>query len=141
MIQIKHELNKMNGKCQKLLPMPLPMVLNEILLKLIVGVCVFNLPVCLNQCLYAVKVSSWLHMATNIVLEELQVHVPLIFDDHVVKNHTTCHDVLQGSFVSKTSRTTNNVKPWLQNPKGSFNSFGAASCAFANSICLLVLDF
>ena len=61
------------------LAMPLPMVLNEILLELMVGVCIFNLLVCLKECLYAVKVSSWLHTATNIVIEELQVHVPLIF--------------------------------------------------------------
>ena len=68
------------------LAMPLPMVHNEILLEMMMGVCIFNLPVCLKECLYAVRVSSWLHMATDIVVEELKVHASLIFDDHVVKN-------------------------------------------------------
>jgi hypothetical protein len=121
--------------------MTLPMVLNEILLKLIVGVCIFNPPECLKECLYAARVSSWLHMATDVVVEKLQFHVPLIFDDHVVKNHTTRHDVVQGSLVPKTSRTMNNGKSRLQNPKGSFNIFWPASCTFANSICFLKRAF
>ena len=96
------------------------MVLNEILLKLKVGVCIFNLLVGMNKSSNAVRVSNWFHTATRIIIEELQVHVSLIFENHIVKNNTTCHDVFQGSFVPKTSRTMNNGKPRLQNPKCSF---------------------
>ena len=47
------------------------MVLNEILLKLKVGVCIFNLLVCLKKSSNAVRVSTWFDTATHIVVEEL----------------------------------------------------------------------
>ena len=99
------------------------MVLNEILLKLKVGVCMFNLLVGLKKSSNAVRVSSWFDKATHIVVEELQVHASLILDNNIVKNNTSCHDVFQGSLVPKMSRTTNNDKPRLQNPECSFNIF------------------
>src|SRR3989337_2129216 len=113
----------MNRKMSLLLSSPLPMVLNEILLKLKVGVCIFNLLVCLKKSSNAVRVSSWFDTATHIVVEELQVHASLIFENHIVKNNTACHDIFQGPLVPKTSRTTNNGKPRLQNPECSFNVF------------------
>ena len=91
-------------KWNVLLPSPLQMVLNEILLKLKVGVCIFNLPVGLKKCSNAVRVSSWFDMATHIVVEELQIHASLIFENHIVKNNTACHDVFQGQLVPKMSR-------------------------------------
>ena len=54
----------------KSLSSPLPMVLNEIFLKLKVGVCIFNLLVRLKKSSNAVWVSSWLNTATHIVVEE-----------------------------------------------------------------------
>src|SRR5215216_3825679 len=117
-------------KWNVLLPSPLPMVFNEILLKLKVGACIFNLSVCLKKSSNAVRVSSWFDTATHIVIEELQGHASLIFENHIMKDNTTCHDIFQGLFVPKTSRTTNNGKPSLQNPECSFNVF---------SSCLLYL--
>ena len=70
------------------------MMLNEILLKLKVVVCIFNLLVGLKKISNAVRVSSWFDTTTHIVIEELQVHASLIFENHIVKNNTTCHDVL-----------------------------------------------
>src|SRR5215216_4376768 len=110
-------------KWNVLLPSLLPMVLNKILLKLKVGVCIFNLPVGLKKCSNAVRVSSRFDTATHIIVEELQVHASLIFENHIVKDNTTCHDVFQGLLFPKTSRTTNNGKSRLQNPEGSFNVF------------------
>ena len=67
-----------------LLSSPLPMVLNEILLKLKVGVCIFNLFICLKKSSNAVRVSCWFDTATHIVVEEFQVHSSLIFKNHIV---------------------------------------------------------
>ena len=78
--------------------MQLPYVLNEIMLQLGVAMGVLNFPVGFQESLNAVRVSRWLHTATNIVIEELQVQAPLIFDDHVVKNDTTCHCNAPGFF-------------------------------------------
>ena len=50
------------------------MVLNEILLKRNVGVCIFNILVCLKKSSNAVRVSSWFDTATHIIVEEFQVH-------------------------------------------------------------------
>ena len=122
---------------------PLPMVLNEILLKLKVGVCIFNLLICLKKSSNAVWVSSWFDTATHIVVEELQVHVSLIFENHIVKDNTTCHDVFQGSLISKTSRTTNNGKPRLQNTECSFNVFSGCllhPCKFTLFFCFGFFD-
>ena len=113
-------------KWNVLLLSPLPMMLNEILLKLIVGVCIFNLPVGLKKSSNAVRVSNWFDTAAHIVVEELQVHASLIFENHIVKDNTACHDVFQDPLVPKTSRTTDNGKPRLQNPKGSFNIFSGS---------------
>src|SRR5215216_2415808 len=110
-------------KWNVLLPSLLPMVLNKILLKLKVGVCIFNLPVGLKKCSNAVRVSSWFDTATHIVVEELQVHASLIFENHIMKDNTACHDIFQGPLVPKMSRTTNNGKPKLQNSECSFNVF------------------
>ena len=85
----------------KLLPMQLPVVVNEILLKLGVRCRVFNRPVRLKKCFDTIWISSWLHTATNIVKEELEVHAPFILNDHVVENHTTCHDVVESFLVPK----------------------------------------
>ena len=123
----------------KSLSSPLQMVLSEILLKLKVCGCIFNLIVCLKKNSNVVRVSSWFDTATHIVVEEFQVHASLIFENHVAKDNTACHDVLQVPLVSKTSRTTNNGKPRLQNPECFFNVFSAASCTLANSHCFLVL--
>ena len=71
MIHITHQLNEMNVGtkwCSMPLAMHLPLVLNDILMELMVGVCVFNLSVCLKKCLYTIRVSNWLHTATDIVL-------------------------------------------------------------------------
>ena len=121
-----------------LLPSPLPMVLNEILLKLKVGVCIFNLLVCLKKSSNAVRVSSWFDTTTHIVIEEFQVHSSLIFKNHIVQDSTSCHDIFQGFLIPKTSRTTDNGKPRLQNPNALSMSFRAASCTLANSHCFLV---
>ena len=99
------------------------MVLHEILLILKVGVCIFNLLVGLKKSFNAVRVSSWFHTATHIIVEELQVHASLIFENHIVKNNTAWHDVFQGPLVPKMSRTTSNGKPRLQNTECSFNVF------------------
>lgn len=124
----------------KLIAIQLPVVVNEILLKLLVRARGFNLMVGLKKCLDAIWISSWLHMATNIVKEELQVQVPLILDYHVVKNRT-CHYVVEGLHVPKTSRTSNNCKPSLQNTE-SFPDVLSA-CLFEpwqNMILLLFWD-
>ena len=60
------------------------MVLNEILLKLKVGVCIFNILVCLKKSSNAVRVSNWFDTTTHIVIEEFQVHSFLIFKNHIV---------------------------------------------------------
>ena len=98
----------MNGKMSLLLSSPLPMVLSEILLKLKVGVCIFNLPIGLKKCSNSVRVYNWFDTATHIVIEELQVHASLIFENHIMKDNTTCHHVFQGPLVPKTSRTMKN---------------------------------
>ena len=98
MVQITHERNQIN-KHDRLLPMQLLVVLNEILLKLAVGFVVLNLSVGLKECSNAIWVPRWLHTDTDIVVVELEVQVPLILDDHVVKNHTTCHYVVEGFLV------------------------------------------
>ena len=53
--------------------MQLPYVLNEIMLQLGVPMGVLYVPVGLQESLNTVRVSGWLHTATNIVVEELQV--------------------------------------------------------------------
>jgi hypothetical protein len=58
--------------------MPLPMVLNEICLELLVGVGILNVLVCFMECLDFIQISYWLHMGTHIIKEELQVQVLLI---------------------------------------------------------------
>jgi hypothetical protein len=41
----------------------------------------------------AIGVPLGSHSATNIVKEEFQTQIPLILDDHIMKNHTISHDV------------------------------------------------
>jgi hypothetical protein len=84
-------------------PVKLPMVLHEIFVQLSVRGRVFNLPVCLKKCLDAIGVPFRPHSAANIVKEKFQVHVPLILNDHVVKNDTSFHDVYATFLVQKTS--------------------------------------
>ena len=81
--------------------MQLPTVLNEIIMKLDMRGTVFDLLVGLNKCLDAVGISCWFHTATNIVIEQLQVQVPLILDDHVVENHTSFHDAVESFLIPK----------------------------------------
>ena len=131
----------MNGKMSLLLSNPLPMVLNEILLKLKVGVCIFNLLVCLKKSSNAVRVSSWFDTAAYIVIEEFQVHASLIFENHVVKNNTACHDILRGPLVPKMSRSRTMANLDCKTLNGLSMSFRAASCTLANSHCFLVFGF
>lgn len=83
---------------------PLPMVLNEILLKLKMCVCIFNLLVCLKKSSNVVRVSSWFDTATHIAVEEFQVHSSLIFKNHIVKDNTACHDIFQGFLIPKNEQ-------------------------------------
>jgi hypothetical protein len=76
--------------------MPLPMVLNEICLELLVGAGVLNVPICFKECLGFIWISCWLHTGANIIKEELQVQVFLILNNHIVKDHTSGHDVMGG---------------------------------------------
>jgi hypothetical protein len=48
----------------------------------------------------AIGVPLGFHSATNIIKEEFQVQIPLILDDHVVKNHTSSH-MLMRLFLSQ----------------------------------------
>jgi hypothetical protein len=66
--------------------MPLPVVFDEIIMKLCVSGIVLDVPIGLKKCLDSIGVSCWFNTATNIVIEKLQVHVPLILDDHVVQS-------------------------------------------------------
>jgi hypothetical protein len=59
------------------------------------------------------------HSAANIVKEKFQVHVPLIFNNHGVKNDTRFPDLYETFLVPKTSRATNNSKPSLQSTESS----------------------
>ena len=86
--------------------MPRPNMLNKILLKLCVGVTIFYLSVCLKKCLNTVRVSSWPQTNTHIIVEEDQIEVSIIFNDHVVENHTTCHYFVKSFLIPKSSRTT-----------------------------------
>jgi hypothetical protein len=47
--------------------MPLPMVLNEISLELLVGAGVLNLPVCFKEWLDFIWIFCWLHTGANII--------------------------------------------------------------------------
>ena len=111
----------------------LPVLLNEILLKLVVGVAVLNLPVGLKECLNAIWVSNWLHTATDIVVVELQyVQVPLIPNDHVVKN-TQHYFIMLRVFLSQKRagpRTMTNLV--CKTPKALSVSFWHASYALEN---------
>jgi hypothetical protein len=46
----------------------------------------------------------------NITIEELQVYPSLIFDYHIVKNHTTCHDVFEGFFCPRSKLDTGQLQ-------------------------------
>jgi hypothetical protein len=71
--------------------MPVPMVLDEIITKLCVSDDFLDVSVGLKKYLEPIDVSCWFNKAPNIVIENLQVHVPLILDDHVMENHTCSH--------------------------------------------------
>jgi hypothetical protein len=103
--------------------MPTQMVLNEIFVELLVGGGVLNVPECFKKCLDFIKIFLWLHTGTNIIEEEIQVQVLLILNNHVVKNHTSGHDVMEGTFVPKVTRTSNYCKSCLQNTESSLNIF------------------
>ena len=115
------------------------MVLNEILLKLKVCVCIFNLLVCLKKSSNGVRVSSWFDTATHIVVEEFQVHSSLIFKNHIVQDNTACHDIFHGFLIPKRAgpRTMANLDCKTLNDLSM--SFQAASCTLANSHCFFVL--
>jgi hypothetical protein len=61
------------SRSEKLLLMQLPVLLNEIVLKLSMRARVFNLPLRLKKCLDTIWISYWLNNTTNIVVEESQV--------------------------------------------------------------------
>jgi hypothetical protein len=103
------------GCCQ------LPMMLNDIGLKLPMRARVLNLSARLKKCLDTIQISWWLHMATYIVVDELQFQISLILNDLVLRNDTCRRNVVEGFLVPITSRTTNN----LQNTKISFNILSA----------------
>jgi hypothetical protein len=79
------------------------MVFNEIITKLSVSGIVLDVPAGLKECLDSIGISCWFNTTTNIVIEKLQIHIPLILDDHVVENHTCIHDITEGSLVQKRS--------------------------------------
>jgi hypothetical protein len=113
--------------------MPLAMVLDESITKLCVSGDVLDVPVGLKKCLDSIGVSCWFNMTPNIVIEKLQVHIPLILDDHIMKNHTCRHYLIEG-FVPKIEP---GLEQWQINLacktlKALSISFQHASWAFAN---------
>jgi hypothetical protein len=83
--------------------LPLPMVLDEIVLQLGLRGRLFNFEIYSKKCLDEIGVPLGPHSATNIVKKEFQAQIPLILDDHVVKNHTSSHGVNETYLVPKTS--------------------------------------
>ena len=121
--------------------MPRPNMLNKILLKLCVGVETLNFSVCLKKCLNTIRITIRVHTSTHIAVDESQIQVSLIFNDHVVKNDTPCHYVLESFLDPKPSRTTNNGNLACKIPKALSISFQHPSCALANKACFLLLGF
>jgi hypothetical protein len=78
--------------------MSLSVDFNEIIKKRAMCDNVLNMSVGLKKCLDPVRISCWFDTTINIIIEELQVQVPIILDDHVVENHS-CHDVVEGFLV------------------------------------------
>jgi hypothetical protein len=66
---------------------------------------------------------------------KFQVYVPLIFNDHVVKNDTSFHDLYETFLVPKMSWATNNSKPSLQSTESSLYIL------LASFLCLCKLSF
>jgi hypothetical protein len=123
--------------------MKLPMVLDEIVLQLRMLVRIFNIEICLKKSLAMIGVPIWPHSATNVVKEEFQAQIPLILDDHIVKDHTSCHDVNENFLIPKMSWTPNNGKPSLQSTKSSFNILSTCFlcfCKFSMFLCLGLLN-
>jgi hypothetical protein len=118
---------QMNGMVgSKATAMSLPVVHLQIIDELGMGSGILNLPMCLKESFNAIRIALGFHSGANIVIEAGQAQVSFILDDHVVKNHTTCHDVDKGFLVPKSGWATNNSKPCLQNTKSSLNVL--ASC-------------
>ena len=115
---------------RELPPMQRPPVRNKILAELGMLVLVFNLPVCFEEHLDLVRVPSRLDPAAHIVILQGKFLVLLILNNHIVKNHTSSHDVVEVFLFLETSWTPNNCKPGLQHPKRSFDVF--AGCFLAH---------
>ena len=118
-------------------PIELPPMLNKIMLELVVRITVLDLPVGLKKCIDITCTPGRLRTATNIVIVVLQVQIPLILDDHVIKNYTSSRDVSKGSFILEASRTSNNGKPSLQHTKCPLNILSASFLCFRKKIVLL----
>jgi hypothetical protein len=72
--------------------MQLSVVINQILGELVMSLRIFNAAMRCKKTFNPIRVPLGLHSGANIVIETWQVQPSLIFNDHVVKNHTTCHD-------------------------------------------------
>src|SRR4051812_13948343 len=83
----------MGNECNKSLAMQLPMVINQILGELVMSLGIFNASMSCKKSFKPIRVPLGLHSGANIVIETWQVQTSFIFNDHVVKNHTTCHDI------------------------------------------------
>ena len=107
--------------------MSLPVVHFEIINELGMGIGILNLPMCFKESFNAIRIALRFHSSANIVIEAGQAQLSFILNDHVVKNHTTCHDVDKG-FLSQNQdgpRTMANLA--CKTPKALSMSLRAAS--------------
>ena len=91
-----------------------PVVINQILGELVMSLGIFNVAMRCKKSFNPIRVLLGLHSGANIVIETWQVQPSLIFNDHVVKNHTTCYDINKRFLVPKPCRTPDNGKLCLQ---------------------------
>ena len=118
----------MNGMVGSLATaMSLPVVHFEIINELGMGTGILNLPMRFKESFNAIRIALGFHSGANVVIEAGQAQLSFILDDHVVKNHTTCHDVHKG-FLSQNRagpRTMANLA--CKTPKALSMSLRAAS--------------
>jgi hypothetical protein len=114
------------------LPREAAVVLYEIIVQLSVRGRVFSSQICFKKCLDVIGIPFRPHSASNIVEEKFQVQVSPILNDHVVKNHTSFHDVNETFLVLKTSWATTTANQACKAPKALSIFFRQASCAFVN---------
>jgi hypothetical protein len=93
----------------------------QIIDELGMGTGILNMPMSFKESFNVIRIALGFHSGANIVIEAGQAQLSFILDDHVVKNHTTYHDVDKGFLVPKLGRATNNGKLYLQNTKSSLN--------------------